>query len=114
MIPKSGYRFSEKIMLNQEAKAKWSLSLIPVRLQPHKPQAGRKDKSSSRLSCVKECRSFLRQCDDKRPDINYEEASGPVGRDASRANWPDFCRSKSIGPSLGRATRDPSVASRAE
>jgi len=24
MIPKSGYRFSEKIMLKQQTKAKWS------------------------------------------------------------------------------------------
>jgi hypothetical protein len=26
MVPKSGYRFSEKIMLKQQAKAKWRFS----------------------------------------------------------------------------------------
>jgi hypothetical protein len=31
MIPKSGYRFSEKIMLKQQAKAKWRFNLIPFR-----------------------------------------------------------------------------------
>jgi hypothetical protein len=31
MIPKSGYRFSEKIVLKQRAKAKWRLNLIPFR-----------------------------------------------------------------------------------
>jgi hypothetical protein len=31
MIPKSGYRFSEKIMPKQQAKAKWQFNLIPFR-----------------------------------------------------------------------------------
>jgi hypothetical protein len=31
MIPKSGYRFSEKIMRKQKAKAKWRVNLIPFR-----------------------------------------------------------------------------------
>jgi hypothetical protein len=31
MIPKSGYRFSEKIMLKQQAKAKSRFNLIPFR-----------------------------------------------------------------------------------
>jgi hypothetical protein len=31
MIRKSGYRFSEKIMLKQEAKAKWRFNLNSVR-----------------------------------------------------------------------------------
>jgi ABC-type nitrate/sulfonate/bicarbonate transport system substrate-binding protein len=31
MIPKSGHRFSEKIMLKQQAKAKWRSNLIPFR-----------------------------------------------------------------------------------
>jgi len=31
MIPKSGYRFSEKIMLKQQAKAKYRLDLKPYR-----------------------------------------------------------------------------------
>jgi hypothetical protein len=31
MIPKSGYRFSEKIMLKEQAKAKWRFNLIPFR-----------------------------------------------------------------------------------
>src|ERR1700745_4429348 len=31
MIPKSGYRFSEKIMLKQQAKAKPRFNLIPFR-----------------------------------------------------------------------------------
>jgi recombinational DNA repair protein RecR len=31
MIPKSGYRFSEKIMLKQQAKAKSQFNLIPFR-----------------------------------------------------------------------------------
>ena len=31
MIPKSGYRFSEKIMLKQQAKAKWRFKVIPFR-----------------------------------------------------------------------------------
>jgi hypothetical protein len=34
MIPKSGYRFSEKIMLKQEAKAKWRFNPIPFRFSP--------------------------------------------------------------------------------
>src|ERR1700730_12690965 len=29
MIPKSGYRFSEKIMLKEQAKAKWRFNLRP-------------------------------------------------------------------------------------
>jgi hypothetical protein len=29
MIPKSGYRFSEKTMLKQHAKAKWWFNLMP-------------------------------------------------------------------------------------
>jgi len=29
IIPKSEYRFSEKIMLKQQAKAKWRFNLIP-------------------------------------------------------------------------------------
>jgi hypothetical protein len=33
MIPKSGYRFSEKIMLKQHAKAKWRLNLISFRFR---------------------------------------------------------------------------------
>jgi len=31
MIPKSGYRFSEKIMLKEQAKAKWRFNLKPFR-----------------------------------------------------------------------------------
>jgi hypothetical protein len=31
MIPKSGYRFSEKIMLKQHAKAKWRFNLKSFR-----------------------------------------------------------------------------------
>jgi hypothetical protein len=31
MIPKSGYRFLEKIMLKQEAKAKWRFNIISFR-----------------------------------------------------------------------------------
>src|SRR6516165_2446205 len=31
MIPKSGYRFSEKVMLKQQAKAKWRFKVIPSR-----------------------------------------------------------------------------------
>jgi hypothetical protein len=31
MIPKSGNRFSEKIMLKQKAKAKWRLDFKPIR-----------------------------------------------------------------------------------
>jgi len=31
MIPKSGYRFSEKIMLKQQTKAKWRFNLISFR-----------------------------------------------------------------------------------
>jgi DNA-binding winged helix-turn-helix (wHTH) protein len=31
MIPKRGYRFSEKIMLNQQAKAKGRFNLKPFR-----------------------------------------------------------------------------------
>jgi len=33
MIPKSGYRFSEKIMLKQTAKAEWGFDLILFRLR---------------------------------------------------------------------------------
>jgi hypothetical protein len=31
MIPKSGYRFSEKIMLKQDTKAKWRFNLVSFR-----------------------------------------------------------------------------------
>jgi hypothetical protein len=31
MIPKSNYRFSEKIMLKQQAKAKWLIQPNPIR-----------------------------------------------------------------------------------
>jgi hypothetical protein len=39
MIPKSGCRFSEKIMLYQEAKAK-AIQPKAIWLSRHKPQAG--------------------------------------------------------------------------
>jgi len=33
MIPKSGNRFSEKIMLKQQPKAKWRFNLKPFRFK---------------------------------------------------------------------------------
>jgi hypothetical protein len=51
MIPKSGYRFSEKIMLKQQAKAKWRFNLIPFRsaCRP-KPKAFQKRKTPSQYA----------------------------------------------------------------
>jgi len=37
MIPKSGCRFSEKIMLKHETKAKWRFSLISFRFRTRAP-----------------------------------------------------------------------------
>jgi hypothetical protein len=41
MIPKSGYRFSEKIILKQQAKAKSRLNLIPFRFSAAQSGAAR-------------------------------------------------------------------------
>jgi hypothetical protein len=60
MIPKSGYRFSEKIMLKQQAKAKWRFNLIPFRFSYTSRKPAEKKRVPARLGLNGLGRSFLR------------------------------------------------------
>jgi len=80
MVPKSGYRFSEKIMLKQEAKAKCRLNLTPFRFSHTSRKPTEKTRVPAILNGLR-----LAFADDKCPEIDYEELSGPVDREAIAA-----------------------------
>src|ERR1700746_2786719 len=76
MIPKSGYRFSEKIMLKQQAKAKWRFNLMPFRFSAATPGNCRHPQDS--------CPSRFLAFKNRPPDASPRPRAAPR---RGRARW---------------------------